>query len=189
MCHYISCVIQSSFKLEDLNYIGKKYSKNFSSCNNYYIYKQLDNNENYLIKNSKHCDCGTELGILQRNFNHINSKRIKNNSLEKLKNKGWSDSKIKRWLEDKNRLISKEKKKMDNFYSNDNLDIKSWINFIKDLFIETEIKKFGLLLHWYKGDVNNENIKLLNKILIHLSELDEDKLLQINEDTLYYIVV
>ena len=66
-------------------------------------------------------------------------------------------------------------------------DIENWITFIKDLFSQTKIKKFGIMLHWYSGNVNSEKISLREKLKIRLNELDYQKLLQIKEDTFYYI--
>ena len=52
---------------------------------------------------------------------------------------------------------------------------------------QTKIKKFGIMLHWYSGNVNSEKISLREKLKIRLNELDYQKLLQIKEDTFYYI--
>ena len=186
MCHFISGLILNDFELTDLNEIGTFYSITFAKCDNDFIKGQLDNNEIYLIKSSKYCDCGTELGALQR-FDNPSNKRIEKSELDKLKKKGWTDSKIQRWIDDKNKINVRDQNKFDQFRTGIHSDIDNWISFIQDLYSKTKIKKFGLMLHWYKGGVNTERIKVLDKVKTKLKDLDDQILLRIKEDTMYYI--
>lgn len=183
MCHYISGLIQNDFNLEDLNDIGTSYSITFADCKNDFVRNQLDNKEKYLIKDSKYCDCGTELGSLNR----YDKKRIEKSELDKLKRKGWSETKIQRWIDDKKKVVEREQIKNNSFRSGIHSDIENWITFINDLFSQTKINKFGIILHWYSGNVNSEKIKLQDKIKIKLDDLDDQKLLLMKEDMFYYI--
>jgi hypothetical protein len=100
MCHFISAVIDSQANLDDLNKIGQNHNIIFDTCTNNFVIEQLKKTERYLQRDSKNCDCGTELGLL-RQSNSFATFRMEKSESEKLIKKGWSQSKINRWVEDR----------------------------------------------------------------------------------------
>ncbi len=186
MCHFISGLILNDFELADLNEIGTLFSITFSKCENEFVISQLSGKESYLIKDSKYCDCGTELGVLHR-MKNTDDNRIEKSELEKLKQKGWSDSKIQRWISDKKKISDREKRQFNDYKYAEHADIQRWVGFINELFAKTKITKFGLMLHWYKGSVVSEKIKILNRVKIKSNDFNDQTLLQIKEDTIYFI--
>lgn len=186
MCHFISGFISNDFELDNLNNIGINFGITFKMCENQYVKNQIDKKEIYLIKNTNCCDCGTELGIFSRT-EKFDKENIDKKEIDKLKKKGWSDFKIKRYIDEKNKTIEKNEKIYENYKKQNHVDVENWYNFICELFLKTNIKSFGLLLHWYKGGLLNERINISEKIKLNINELNSELLLKIKEDTIYYI--
>ncbi len=183
MCYYISTIISNDYAIEDLNFVGGEYGFSFEACNNEFVQKQLKFNQKYLIKNCVYCDCGTTLGGLHRIKN--SEVRIERRDLEKIKKKGWSETKIKHWIENKQKAIENNRRKTDIYINK--ISCFDWLEFIKELFVKTNIKHFGVLLHWYKGGVESERIKINEVVHIHISNLTENDLLTIEDDKIYRI--
>jgi len=187
MCHFISGVIESQTTIDDLNKIGLEYELGFNNCDNDFVKTQLNKTEQYIIKRSKFCDCGTQLGLVSR-ADSSDSRRVEKSEIDKLTKKGWTDTKIKRWLTDRGKTIEKDKVKYDNIVNGVHKDIENWIQYINQLFNETKITHFGLLLHWYSGGVESERIKLKDRKKIRITDIKPDTLLKIEEDVVYDIV-
>ncbi len=183
MCYFISAIIPSNFSSVALNSIGQKYGLSFEICKNTFVQEQLKQGETYLTKNCKYCDCGTDIGASYRLKNQVN--RIEKRQLDKIKKQGWSETKIKRWIDDKRKAI--EKDKTINKSLTKDLDITDWINFINDLFENTNIKYFSLLLHWYEGNLQSECITMKETIHLNVAKLTSNNLLMIKDDSLYKI--
>jgi len=186
MCHFISGIINNDFDLNDLNNIGTNFGITFKECDNLYVKSQIDKKEIYLIKNTNCCDCGTELGMLLR-IKHFDENRPNKKEIDKLKKKGWSDFKIQRYIDEKNKTEKRNENIYENYKKQNHSDAENWNNFINELFLNTKIKLFGLMLHWYKGGLTNERINISEKIKLNIAELKTETLLEIKEDTVYYI--
>ena len=187
MCHFISGVIDGQTSIDDLNKAGQGHNITFNRCDNDFVIKQLKSSETYIVKNSKVCDCGTELGLLTR-MNSPEVFRVEKSEIEKLIKKGWSESKINRWTEDRKKDLEKKRKIYNNMASRQHTDVENWVAYIKKLFESTTINHFGLLLHWYKGGLENERIELKERKRLKVTEINEDILLKMNEDVIYDIV-
>ncbi len=187
MCHFISGVITQQTNIDDINKVGQRYSITFEKCDNNFVISQLKESEVYIKKNSKICDCGTELGMLKR-MNLPETFRIEKSEIEKLNKKGWSESKINRWTEDRKKDVEKKRKQYNSRANELHTDIENWLTYLRNLFEQTSVSHFGLLLHWYKGGLENEKIKLNERRKVRISEVTEDILLNIDEDILYDIV-
>jgi hypothetical protein len=187
MCHYISGIIKSDFDLEKLNSISREHWISYDSCNNEFVIAQLRESEKYLVKHTKICDCGTELGSLNK-LNQFKEQRVEKREIDKLISKGWSELKINRWIVDRKKSIQKEKTKYDNYLNNSHSDIDRWMNFFNDLFNKTDIRYFGILLHFYKGGIASERIKIKNREKICFDSLCDKLLLEIDEDIIYDII-
>jgi len=184
MCHFITGLIDKQTSLDDLNEVGGDYAITFDKCDNDFVKSQLKINEDYLVKRTKFCDCGTQLGLAART-NTPDATRIEKQEVDKLKKKGWSETKINRWLTDREKTIEKDKVRYDRIVNGVHLDIENWIEYLKKIFTSTKVQHFGLLLHWYNGGLESERIKLKDRIKIKVSELTPDALLKMNEDVVY----
>jgi hypothetical protein len=114
--------------------------------------------------------------------------RIEKREVDKLKRKGWSETKITHWLTDREKSIEKDQIKYDRIVNGVHVDIANWINYLDRVFTKTKIEHFGLLLHWYKGGLESERIKLKDRIRIKISDLTPDNLLKMDEDVIYELL-
>src|SRR5690606_37863581 len=114
--------------------------------------------------------------------------RIEKSEMVKLSKKGWSKNKLDRWIADKNKDLEKGRQRYNTLAQGIHTDIQNWMSYLKNLFNHMPINSFGLLLHWYKADVETEKIKINERIRIKITEVTESTLLNINEDILYEIV-
>jgi hypothetical protein len=186
MCHFITGLIDKQVSLDDLNKVGNDYAITFNKCDNDFVKAQLKRNEEYSVKRTKYCDCGTQLGLATRT-DTPDATRIEKREVDKLKKKGWSEAKINRWLADREKTIEKDKIRYDRIVNGVHLDIENWIEYLKKIFTSTKVQHFGLLLHWYKGGLENERIKLKDRIKVKVSELTPDILLNMEEDVVYEV--
>lgn len=186
MCHFITGLIDRAVSLDDLNKVGHGNAITFTKCDNDFVKSQLKPGEDYLVKKTNPCDCGTQLGLVCRTTTP-DTTRIEKREVDKLKKKGWTETKIKRWLTDREKTIEKDKIKYDRIVNGVYVDIANWIDYINNVFTETKTQYFGLLLHWYKGGLEDERIKLKDRIKVKLSELTPDILLKMDEDVIYEV--
>jgi hypothetical protein len=186
MCHFITGLIDKQISLDDLNKVGHDNAITFDKCDNDFVKSQLKADEDYLVKRTKFCDCGTHLGLVTRT-NTPDTTRVEKREVDKLKKKRWSETKIKRWLTDREKTIEKDKIKYDRIVNGVHLDIANWIDYMNKIFTETGIEHFGLLLHWYKGGLESERIKLKDRIKVKIRDLTPDTLLNMDEDVIYEV--
>lgn len=186
MCHFITGLIDRQTTLDDLNKVGHDNAIIFDKCDNDFVRAQLKTNEDYIVKRTKFCDCGTHLGLTART-SAPDTTRVEKREVDKLKRKGWSETKIQRWLTDREKTIEKDKVKYDRIVNGVHVDIENWIDYLNKIFTETKIQHFGLLLHWYKGGLESERIKLKDRIKVRLNELTPDTLLKMDEDVIYEV--
>jgi hypothetical protein len=182
MCHFITAICSSKTKLSDINLIGETYGLQFEDCDNEHITKQISKTEKYLLKKSKMCDCGTNLG--ESSSKNDNTERVQKSEIDKLKKKGWTETKITRYLADKKKSDEKAAQQNDTILNRQSNELDNYVNFIKDLLKKSDSEIFGLLLHWYSKGPDNENIKLAARKNISFKTLTALDLKTLEEDTL-----
>ena len=182
MCFYITATLPKKTSLENLSSIINKYKMDFTEIQNKKIKSQLRSEELYLRATRDYCDCDSILGSLnpQQEYQKLyNSKKVKT-----LKKKKWSEERITSWIEDKikNKNIEKKTKLTP-------LEIETklnrWTKFIQELLNNKDVSRVGILKHWYSGGLEDEEFIIKKTEKIKLSEITEELLLNLNEDTLY----
>ena len=141
---------------------------------NKYVARHLDDGEQYFYTTRDHCDCGTSLG--SSSFGDKRESKL-SKQLKTLRRKGWSETKIERWLKDKEKARSNRPKPES--------DAAIWVALISEVLESTNAKYVGLLLHFYSGDLNDEQIAISRVETVPRLELSEDRLRAIREDVLY----
>ena len=174
MCHFITTTLPAGLPSEAVETIARNHGRNWLAMSNKYVARYLDEGEQYFYTTQGHCDCGTSLGS-SRVGEKDESKLSK--QLEKLRREGWSETKIERWLNDK------EKARLNRPKTGD--DAAIWVALIGEVLGSTDAKYVGLLLHFYSGDLNDEQIAISRVEDVPLLELTEDRLGAIREDVLY----
>jgi hypothetical protein len=185
MCHFISFLIDKQTPIDVLNQVGLDYAIIFEKCNNDFVKSQLHANEEYLIKKTKSCDCGTQLGLITRLV--IPETRIEKKELDKLVKRGWSLGKIERWKTERHKTLEKDKINYSRIISLNHVEIANWVEYLNTIFTRTKISYVGLFLHWYKGGLQSERIKIERRIKVRIADLTPDTLLKMNEDVIYEI--
>lgn len=182
MCFYITTTLPKKADIESIRTIIDKYNMIFTPISNYNIISQLRSGELYFRATKDYCDCDTSLGILNRKREYqklLNSKKVKT-----LRKKKWTESEIDEWI------IKKLQKKSSHskcFITEKErqLDIQRWTNFILDLMESKKISRIGILKHWYKYGLQNEDFTLKSTIKMHVDEITSELLLNLEEDVLY----
>lgn len=186
MCHFITGIISGKITIEEINSIGNEFGLQFEKYSNEFVENQLKSDETYIWKRCKYCDCGTPLGMFNRQDNN-QTEESQNAEIAKLKQKGWSDAKIQRLMNDRNKKAEQEANKFEQSKLSASHEVQKWVNFIAKLFDSISIKTFGILLHWYSGGVDTERIKLKKRVMIDKTKLSTKNLLEMEEDALLII--
>lgn len=182
MCHYITAIIPNSSSVEELNQIAKIFNLAFTKINNKFVQSQLNSNYQYLSKLSNHCDCGTVIGSCGNLQNGVS---VKEKEIKKLQRKGWGKAKIQRWLDEKEKYKKKQEREELSYNEQWRPQTQEWYDFIQLTIINGNIKRIGLLLHWYESGPTTEKITIRKQINIHISQIEPDYLTKIQEDNLY----
>jgi hypothetical protein len=130
------------------------------------------------------CDCGTALGARRRSAaEHEQDNGSVKTSIarkaEKLRRAGWSGAKVEKWLEQKESTAGKHSK------PNEEPSIEHWATFLARVLDSGAARRVGLLLHWYNGSLDDEDIVLARKEMHNRKEITAEFLSDIEEDVLY----
>jgi hypothetical protein len=154
----------------------------FKPIDNPFVCAQLPPGQ-YVRATSSVCDCGTPLGSLSakdKQKSLADGESV--HAVAKLKKKGWSQAKIDRWQAEKETAAERSSLQRAN---SSGADLNSWCQFIKAFLTSSEGKSLGILLHWYRGSLDDEKIQIKSIEHLRLPEELEKNLLSIREDVLY----
>jgi hypothetical protein len=183
MCHYITAILPSTADPRLLAPIFEAHKMGFQQVSNHHLDSQLGSGQMYVLTTSGHCDCGTVLGCLNRPNGSVS--KSPEHEIRKLRNKGWSEAKIQRWIEEKERTNEKHLREDADRARAERPQANNWIGFITDLLKSGSIQRVGLLLHWYRGQVEDAGIKISAREKVRLEALTPKLLMGIKEDVLY----
>ncbi|MFX0049440.1 MAG: hypothetical protein ACFE8G_14970 [Candidatus Hermodarchaeota archaeon] len=183
MCYYITATLPKETDISSLRELLKEFNMRFKLVKNKNLESQLRPGELYLRTTQNYCDCDSVLGSQNRSQEYeklLNSKKVKT-----LRKKKWSEDQIDDWILE--RIYSKTHKKGSKKTALEiNEEIDNWINFIKKLL--KEVKRVGLLKHWYYYNLENEEIALKKTEQLNVKDLAAEKLLMMEEDVLYEFI-
>jgi len=114
--------------------------------------------------------------------------RIKKDEVEKLAKKGWSKSKIERWKADKLKSLEKQNLKKRTIVNANYGELENWSLFLKELFAQTNLSKFGIILHWYSGYISTERIVFKETVKTRIDKISISFFKEMEEDVLYEFV-
>ena len=180
MCFYITATLPIDTEIENFKQILDSYNMAFSSVNNNTIKSQLPPKVHYFRATKNYCDCDTSLGLFNRSNEYqklLNSKKVK-----ALRKKKWTQDQIDEWIQEKLKKTPQSQKRFLT-EAEKQKDIERWRDFI--LKITKSVKRIGLLKHWYKDSIENEEIIIKRKENIKIKDLSIDYLFNIEEDVLY----
>jgi hypothetical protein len=122
-----------------------------------------------------HCDCGTVLAPIVADREGKRTEQA-----AKLVKRGWSKGKIERWLNDRMKADERAEERR---HANTPDSVELWGRIISDLMSTPGVQQAGLLLHFYSGDLEEETIEPLRKMVpasefaSSLKGIGEDQLL------------
>ncbi len=182
MCHFITAILSARTDIDRAEWVIRSQAFSFSVLGNRHLLCQLEEGAICFRPTKGMCDCGTALGSLcHREKDASGEEKRMNRQLRKLRRKGWSKTKIDRWLADK-RKAREVKARIQNQYP---VSAKSWVDFVHNTLDSGCTQAIGLLLHWYRGSLEDEKIDLKRTERVDYACVDDNLLLNIEEDVLY----
>jgi hypothetical protein len=182
MCHYVTAVLPELVAPPSAQAAAEAHQLRFEPVANAFVGGQLRRGEGYFRLGTGQCDCGTPLGA--RSAAPADDPPS-DRELAKLRKKGWSAAKIERWLGE--RRLARDRRARKNAAHDASLGpaLEGWVAFLRAVLEAGDVASVGLLLHWYRGGVDSERIRLASRRGVPLRELSADLLLGIEEDVLY----
>jgi len=180
MCYYITATLPKETNVERLKPLLEEFNMSFTPIKNNNIEPQLRPGELYFRATKKYCDCDTVLG--SRNRSQEYEKLLKSKKIKTLRKKQWSDEQIDNWIMEKIATKSHKKGLKKTSLEVDE-EINNWIDFVQDVL--KNVKRIGLLKHWYKSSLDNEEILIKKTEHLNLKDFTAEKLLKLEEDVLY----
>lgn len=184
MCYYITAILPKGTNIEALIPVFDIYEMVFDPVNNENIKSQLRSGELYFRPTKGYCDCDTVLGSLDISQKHealVDSKKVK-----KLRKKGWSEEEINHWISEKMQKERAKKQKKDKYWPEfRNQQATRWINFLRQLLDTGLISRVGILIHWYNGGLDSEQIEIKKTQRINIESISAEVLMNLKEDVLY----
>ena len=101
-----------------------------------------------------------------------------------LKKKKWTESEIDEWIRKKlqkkpshsKRSITEKERQF---------DINRWVNFILEIINSNKATRIGILKHWYRYGLHDEEITIKRTVKSYIDEVKPEFLLELEEDVLY----
>lgn len=182
MCFYITTTLPKDTDIESIRAIFDRYNMAYIPISNNHLSSQLRPDELYFRATKEYCDCDTSLGTLNRSREYqklMNSKKVKT-----LRKKKWTESEIDEWI--RNKLQKKPSHSKHSMTERERqLDIERWSNFIMDIINSKEVSRIGILKHWYRYGLQEEEITLIRREKLYVDEIKSEFLLNLEENVLY----
>jgi len=183
MCDFITVILPGEADLHSLTSIGKQHHLDFIPIQNDEVITQLEPAETYYRTKRSMCDCGTGLGCLASgNKKQGQSNRALTRRIRKFQASGWSQTKIDRWLAQHDETKSKRVRSTRDHYTS---DVERWLNIISEILDSDKTPSFGLLIHWYSGELESERIQIQRRCKIRIKDASPDVMLHMEHDVLY----
>jgi hypothetical protein len=179
MCHFITATLPEGTDLAALCPVLKEHGGVLNPLENPWVQEQLPSGTLYLNATSGICACGTSLGSLRRTADRPAASK---KELRKLRQEGWSEAKIERWVEEKEAAKAQA---LTTAQAARTADAERWITQLRSILAAGKTDRVGLLLHWYRGSLEDERIHLRNRVPVRIDEVTPDLLMNLEEDVLY----
>ncbi len=185
MCHYITATLPKETEPTSVAETFRAHQFGFKLISNPHVARQIEAGDWYVLTTKAHCDCGTALGSFAGQATTV---RDYQSELKKFRKQNWSEAKIRRWLEQKEQTRTKHQREDEARTHGGPRELTQWIELIADLFKLGQTRRIGLLLHWYRGDVESEPIEVLRREKVRMADLSPDRLLKMQEDVVYEVL-
>src|SRR5579872_3891630 len=185
MCHFVTATMSAGGDVDAVRKIAKGFALRWEEFRNPSVAKILNRGEKCFFTTRGICDCGTDLGSAHRPP-FVGSPPDIQGEAQKLRKKRWGAAKIERHLKqrqaDFERNVAEAKESKDRLLPH-NAEI--WCNFICAVLNSGAARAIGILLHFYAGRIETEQIPLGDRRTICVRDLTVEHLLELEEDVLY----
>jgi hypothetical protein len=190
MCDFITAVLPCGADLRGLAPVVKRHALDFAPLQNDSVGKQLAPGETYHRVTRSMCDCGTALGCLawpdrpEEPSEHALARKVR-----KLRTKGWGEGKIERWIAQraeadvKRARVAKDHEQR--LRERQLSDAERWIRVLGDLLDTGKTPSVGLLVHFYSGVLEWEQMKIQKRIVTRIGDARPEFLFRMEHDVLY----
>ncbi|MFN8360906.1 MAG: hypothetical protein U0264_13415 [Candidatus Kapaibacterium sp.] len=176
MCQYINIIVPTDIKLDKIKLLLTKHGLGSRPFQNNFILRQIAKGGQLVNTTANNCDCSSVIGSAARSAHSD----VQLTDIERLKRKGWSEKKIKKWVENKaktNTQIKEWDRERD-----------QWTMFLEEAMKENNIGKLGLFIHWYNGNMEDEEVLFNRKEKVSLMTFKDDTLDKLKYDILYEVI-
>ena len=182
MCYYITATLPNGKEIEKVKDILEKNEMKFSQINNKSVQSYLKTEQLYFRPTKTYCDCDTALGAFNRQNEY--NKLFQSQKVRKLKKKKWTQEQIDNWIWEKIHKTKPHLKKFITPVERKN-EIEAWFNILHKVINLENVSRIGILKHWYKSSLENEEIVLKKIEKVNLNEIEKEFLFTLEEDVLY----
>lgn len=179
MCRFITAILPNETGIAEASAIFREHGR---ACHVYVsasLAAQIGNAESSCHTTSGHCDCGTPLGSTATGAGS-DDRDTREIEIARLQRKGWSESKIARMLAQRD-----EAKARPRAPDQRQTDLGEWSALIRAVLASSRIAYVGLLIHEYRGDINDEEIALQGREMVREKDMNEAALASMRDDTIY----
>jgi len=178
MCQYNFLITKEKIDVSEIKEIASEFGLNYTEVKlNFSNFGQLRT----FLTTTKDCDCGSVLG-----------KKYCADSLEPNWNKERNRLERKRFSKRRIELLLKQKQKE---FANKNAneiqielnETKRWSEFMNDQGLKNKLSEIGILYHHFRGDLENEKIKIENNKTHSVGKINSEFLKNIKENELNWI--
>ncbi len=193
MCQYITAILPNDVDSAAIAAVFRTHGRGCEAYVNAALAAQIGDAERSYCTTIGHCDCGTPLGSVDvaaapRGSDDDADPEAENASqahaieAARLRRKGWSEAKIARALAQRDQALARPRVRRG---EQQQTSLNQWRALIRETLATSRIAYVGLLLHHYHGSINNEEIALRSREIVHANDLNEAKLAAMREDTIY----
>ena len=155
MCYFITLVVRGADEAS-IAPVVTRHGRRATPISNRSVASILQPGEVQFLTTVGHCDCATVL--IGRSAAQDTDQRAK--QVEKLGKMGWSPTKIERSLRDHETADVRANARRDAQRTD---SVALWTSLVRDLFAIRSVRRVGLLLHNYSGDVETETFEITRR--------------------------
>lgn len=185
MCHFITATLPKGADVDALKDVFRENGFALGLESNAAIQSQLPSGAIYFRPTTAYCDCGTPLGSRSSRAKHAAKESPTEADVAKLRRKGWTQAKIDRWLAQKGEARQKNERAASQKETDGVADAKAWLRLLITTVESGHTPWVGLLLHFYKRSVSDEEFQVGRVVTARATDLSVDLLLDMDEDVLY----
>ncbi|CAN7369772.1 hypothetical protein LJR143_002008 [Pseudoxanthomonas sp. LjRoot143] len=176
MCRFVTAVLPANAPHEALDVLARAYGRRFLRLSNPSVMRQLAPDEAWFLTTLGHCDCDEPLG----------ARRTQEGDWEemahKLARKGWGEGKIARAIAQKREQAEAadgvRRRRADD-------ELTRWLAFVDAVLTPGHVRELGLLLHFYGGGPEDEEVTIRQRRRVGRSEDRAALLHGMEQDVLY----